>query len=126
MKEADPLLHCNPDALKPLRQLVNEEKKKVTDVWDNPKVPKMKLMKEMENLTWANQIKGAYQQSLKWRGEGKLAFIKEQMKKASEKRGQLTNYIQKIGTVLCYALIVMAAVCLCVPIAAYNYIRHEV
>lgn len=61
MREADPVLHCNPDVLKPLRQLVNEEKKKVTDVWDNPKVPKMKLMKEMENLTWSNQIKGAYQ-----------------------------------------------------------------
>lgn len=93
MKEADPLLHCNPDALKPLRQLVNEEKKKVTDVWDNPKVPKMKLMKEMENLSWANQIKGAYQQALKWRGDGKLAFMKEQMKKQAAKKGQLTNYI---------------------------------
>jgi len=38
----------------------------------------------------------------------------------------LTNYIQKIGTVLCYAAIVLAAVCVCVPIAAYNYVRHEV
>jgi len=48
------------------------------------------------------------------------------MKKEAAKRGQLTNYIQKIGTVLCYALMVMAAVCVCVPIAAYHYMKHEV
>lgn len=36
IKEKDPSLHCNPDTLKPLRHLILEEKKKITDLWDRP------------------------------------------------------------------------------------------
>lgn len=77
IKEKDPTLHCNPDVLKPIKKLIMDERKKVLDLWDTPKVPKLKLMKEMENLTWTTQTRGAYKQSLKWRGEGKLAFLKD-------------------------------------------------
>lgn len=79
LKEKDPMLHCNPDTLKPLKTLIREEKKRITDVWDNPKVPKAKLMQMLATITWTNQVKGCYQQALKWRGEGKLAYVKERM-----------------------------------------------
>jgi len=54
LKEKDPMLHCNPDTLKPLRHLIIEEKKKITDVWDKPQVPKVNLMKMLETTTFAN------------------------------------------------------------------------
>jgi len=63
MRAKDAELYRN--STKPLGELINEEKRKITDVWDNPRVPKGKLMKELENVTWANQIKGAYAQALK-------------------------------------------------------------
>ena len=44
MRQKDPVLHCNPDVLKPIRKLIQEEKDKVSALWDNPKVPKMKYM----------------------------------------------------------------------------------
>lgn len=57
MREKDPVLHCNPDVLKPIRKLIQEEKDKVSALWDNPKVPKMKYMQELDKdgqVTWTN------------------------------------------------------------------------
>ena len=48
------------------------------------------------------------------------------MQKESEKRGKLTNYIQKIGTFLCYALLILGGAGIIVPVALYNYMKHEV
>jgi len=48
------------------------------------------------------------------------------MQKEAQSRGKITNYLQKIGTVFCYIFVVLAALCITVPIGAYNYLKHEV
>jgi cation transport ATPase len=76
--------------------------------------------------TWCNQIKGTYLQALAVRADGTCERVTEEVKKAAEKKKNVMGYIQTIGKCLFWTALVLGACGFVIPMALFNYMRHEV